>query len=71
MLFEIAAARLPYAKERQAYKESGGKGINMNMMREISKGLKVPELSVEPNCRRFRVSRAFKKRRSSDALRYA
>ena len=65
VLFEIAAARLPYAKERQAYKESGGKGVNMKMMREISKGLRKPELAGEPGCRRFRVGGSFKKCRSS------
>ena len=65
VLFEIAAARLPYARERQAYKESGGKGVNMKMMREISKGLRKPELAGEPGCRRFRVGGSFKKCRSS------
>ncbi len=65
VLFEIAAARLPYAKERQAYKESGGKGVNMKMMRVISKGLRKPELAGEAGCRRFRVGGAFKKCRLS------
>ena len=65
MLFEIAAARLPYAKDRKAYKDSGGKGVDMKMMREISKGLRKPELSGEAGLRRFRVSGTFKKRRSS------
>ena len=65
VLFEIAAARLPYAKERQAYTESGGKGINMKMMREISKGFIKPELSGEPGLRRFHVPGAFKKRKLS------
>ena len=63
MLFEIAAARLPYAKERQAYTKRGGKGINMKMMRDISKGLLKPELSGEAGLRRFRVGGAFKKRK--------
>ena len=64
MLFEIAAARFPYAKERQAYNESGGKGVDMKMMRDISKGLLKPDLAGEPGLRRFHVSAAFKKRRS-------
>ena len=64
VLSEIAAARLPYAKERQAYRDSGGKGVNMKMMREISQGLLKPKLESK----QFRSGLAFKKRRLSDLI---
>ena len=65
VLFEIAACRLPYTREREAYKQKGGKGIDMKMMREISLGLLKPELAGEAQCKRFRVGGAFRKRRFS------
>ena len=63
VLFEIAAARLPYAREREMYKKRGGRGMNMELMRGISKGLRKPELAGEAGCKRFCVGGAFKKRR--------
>ena len=65
VLFEIAACRLPYAREREAYKVKGGKGVDMKMMRKISKGQLKPELAGEAQCKRFRVGGAFRKRRFS------
>ena len=65
VLFEIAACRLPYARQREVYKNKGGKGIDMKMMREISLGLLKPELAGEAQCKRFRVGGAFRKRRFS------
>ena len=62
VLFEIATCTLPYAKERQDYKNSGGKGVNPKLMREISTGARRPELAGVKGLRNFHVRGVFKKR---------
>ena len=62
VLFEIATCTLPYAKERQDYKKSGGKGVNPKMMHEIAIGIRRPELAGIKGLRNFHVGGAFKKR---------
>ena len=62
VLFEIATCTLPYAKERQDYKNSGGKGVNPKLMREIATGGRRPELAGIKGLRNFHVGGVFKKR---------
>ena len=64
VLLEIASCALPYAKEREDYKKSGGKGVNPKLMREIANGYRQPELTAVKGLRRFHVGAAFKKRES-------
>ena len=57
-MYEIAARKLPYTKFRQGK----GKGKAKQLMIEISKGLRKPDLSGETSLRKFGVTGSFRKR---------
>ena len=57
-MYEVVSQQLPYRKKIEKFREAGGKGMDMRMIRNISKGLLQPELE-DAACSKFRIGRSF------------
>ena len=57
-MYEVVSQQLPYQKKIEKFREAGGKGMDMRMIRNISKGLLQPELE-DAACSKFRIGRSF------------
>ena len=57
-MYEVVSQQLPYQERIKKFRKTGGKGMNMRMIRRISAGLLRPELD-DAACSKFRIGRSF------------